>query len=110
MLVGVLNTSVHFFTYFTLIASGFNQSNSNVMAFFVAVTCSYFLNAKFTFQAKYRPKEYGLYICFMGTVSYLIGYIGDQLAFPSIISLLTFSALSLFIGYKFSKILFLKEQ
>lgn len=109
-LIGIVNTAVHFATYFTLITYGLNQSSSNVLAFSVAVTGSYLLNAKFTFQAKYKPKEYSLYVFFMGILSYSIGYIGDHLALPSILSLLTFSALSLLIGYKFSKLLFLKDK
>lgn len=108
-LVGIINTTVHYLVYFLLIASGLNQSEGNLIAFCIAVTCSYLLNAKFTFKAQYKPKEYCLYISFMGLVSYLIGYVGDNLGLEPILSLLVFSALSLFMGYKFSKILFLKE-
>ena len=109
-LFGLINTSTHFITYFILINQGFNQSVSNLLAFSVAVTGSYLLNAKYTFQSKYKPKEYSLYVFFMGLLSYSIGYLGDHLSLPSILSLLTFSGFSLIIGYKFSKLLFLKGK
>ena len=108
-LVGVANTVVHYLMYFLFITAGLSQSKSNLIAFTLAVTCSYFLNVKFTFKTKYRPMQYSIYIFFMAFISYSIGSIGDHLGLPSIISLLSFSMLSLFIGYKFSKLLFLKE-
>ncbi|WMN68130.1 GtrA family protein [Vibrio parahaemolyticus] len=81
-----------------------------MVAFSIAVSCSYLLNAKFTFKAQYKPAEYAVYVLFMGFLSYLIGSFGDYLMLPSLISLITFSALSLVIGYRFSKFLFKKEK
>ena len=109
-LVGVVNTGVHFISFFSLIALGYAQSISNLAAFSLAVSCSYLLNAKFTFEARYKPVEYAIYVVFMGSLSYLIGYLGDYLMLPSLLSLITFSALSLVIGYSFSKFLFKKEK
>ncbi|ELJ8838816.1 GtrA family protein [Vibrio parahaemolyticus] len=109
-LVGFVNTGVHFISFFFLIALGYVQSISNLVAFSIAVSCSYLLNAKFTFKAQYKLAEYAVYVLFMGFLSYLIGSFGDYLMLPSLISLITFSALSLVIGYRFSKFLFKKEK
>ncbi|BCN22969.1 GtrA family protein [Vibrio alfacsensis] len=109
-LVGIFNTAVHFITFFFLISFGYSQGASNLIAFSLAVSCSYIINTKITFKAKYKLMDYAIYVIFMGLLSYLIGYLGDYLMLPSVLSLITFSSMSLVIGYRFSKFLFKKEK
>ncbi|GEA21808.1 GtrA family protein [Vibrio harveyi] len=106
ILVGMVNTGVHFISFFSLIALGYAQSISNLVAFSLAVSCSYLLNVKFTFKVRYKPIEYVIYAVFMGSLSYIVGYLGDFLMLPSLVSLVTFSFLSLIFGYSFSKLIF----
>ncbi len=106
VVVGIANTSVHYTIYFCLVYAAVSQSVSNLVAFLVAVTFSYLINAKFTFKATYKPLQYLGYVIFMSVLSFSIGWAGDKLNLPPIIALVLFSAISLFIGYRFSKYLF----
>lgn len=109
--VGVLNTLLHwimFFCCFYLLHTP--QSLSNCIAFLISVSFSYILNSKYTFKQKKEIKKYLLYISFMGVLSYLTGYVADVLKMPTLITLITFSLISLFVGFVFSKKIVFKEK
>ncbi|MGK3114142.1 GtrA family protein [Candidatus Pantoea formicae] len=101
--VGVINTVIHWAVFGALFASGANQSTSNLAAFCVAVTFSFFANAKWTFNAEATTARYFLYIFFMGALALSVGWIADRLHISPIVTLIFFSALSLVCGFAYSK-------
>jgi len=108
--VGVINTLLHWATFLLLnIGIGLTQSWSNLLAFAVAVTFSFFANARFTFQAEATPLRYFLFTGAMGLLSYLVGAMADALALVPIITLVVFSALSLVLGFVYSQWVVFKE-
>lgn len=109
-LVGFFNTAIHAISYFFLIFQGHPQKTSNLAAFLLAVSASYLLNIKFTFRAKPNIIEYIIYSVSMGSLSYFLGYIGDYLMLPSIVSFIAFCSVSLTIGFNLSKFVFVKER
>lgn len=102
--IGVVNTALHWLIFglcFTLL--NLSQSTANLAAFLVAVTFSFFMNAKFTFKQAPTGLKYILFTVFMGILSYTTGLIADTLDLHPIITLISFSALSLALGYLYSK-------
>lgn len=101
--VGVVNTLIHWVVFFLLyVGLCFSQAISNVLAFSLAVTFSFFANAIFTFKAEATGKRYCLFVIFMGSVSFLTGALADALDIYPLITLLAFSAISLFLGFVYS--------
>lgn len=108
--VGVINTLLHWATFLLLnIGIGLAQSWSNLLAFAVAVTFSFFANARFTFHAEATLIRYLLFTGAMGGASYLVGAVADALALFPLITLVMFSALSLVLGFAFSQWVVFKE-
>ncbi|EAB6386162.1 GtrA family protein [Salmonella enterica] len=108
--VGVLNTAIHwlcFGAFFSLI--GFRQAISNVIAFCVAVTFSFFVNAKWTFNSKATTGRYMAFVIFMGLMAALTGYIADRLHTPALVTLIAFSAFSLVAGFIYSKLIVFRD-
>ncbi|ERH62318.1 translocase [Pantoea dispersa EGD-AAK13] len=101
--VGVVNTAIHWAVFGALLASGAKQSWANLAAFCVAVTFSFFANAKWTFNAEATTARYFLYIFFMGGMAVTIGWTADHLHINPIVTLIFFSALSLICGFVYSK-------
>lgn len=105
-LIGVGNTAIHWAVFGILFAVlSFSQAASNTVAFLVAVSVSYFLNARFTFKVQPRGMRYALFVAFMGFLSYGTGWIGDRLAVPALVTLIAFSAISLILGFIYSKLI-----
>ncbi len=104
--VGVLNTAIHW-TMFSIFYAGVGmpQSWSNVSAFALAVTFSFFANARLTFQTDSSPKRFALYFGSLGLIAYSIGGLTDYLALPAVVALVMFSAISLVTGYACSRFL-----
>ncbi|MDI3184644.1 GtrA family protein [Pseudomonas paracarnis] len=102
--IGVLNTFIHWASFFAAVyLFGLPQSISNLCAFCIAVTASFILNAKFTFKQKATGKKYAAYVIFMGALSLLVGAVSDALHAEPIITLILFSAISLVVGFFYSK-------
>ncbi len=103
-MTGVLNTLIHWGVFF-LAYSVFNASQAlgNFIAFCVAVSFSFFANARFTFKSNASVKRYLLFVSFMGTLSALIGWGADALGALPIITLVFFSAVSLVLGFVYSR-------
>jgi len=108
--VGVINTAVHWVVFFAVHAAGVNQAFSNMSAFFVAVTFSFFANARFTFKGKATTGRYLIYLGFMGAMAASVGQMSDTLQLPSIVTLITFSAVSLVMGFFYSKYIVFREE
>lgn len=106
--IGILNTGVHWVIFLTLFNFSISQSISNLIAFLVAMSLSFVLNAKYTFDKKATVKGYFLFATFMALLSYLCGYLGDTLKLNPIITLILFSGVSLVIGFLYSKLVVFK--
>ena len=107
--IGVLNTLLHWGVFFLcVLLLSINQSVANVIAFLVAVSFSFMMNAKFTFNREATGSRYLLFILFMGAFSYLVGYCADQFNLFPLITLIVFSSLSLVLGFIYSKFIVFK--
>lgn len=106
--VGILNTLVHWSIFFVFFHLTQSQSISNVVAFAVAMSISFVLNAKYTFKQKMTVKAYLLFALFMAALSYGSGYVGDVCHLNPLITLVFFSGLSLVIGFIYSKFVVFK--
>lgn len=104
--IGVLNTLLHWCVFLLLLSLlDFRQGAANFLAFLVAVTFSFCMNAKFTFNKRPTGIRYFLFIVFMGVLSYFIGYIAQYFNFYPIITLVSFSCINLVLGYFYSKLI-----
>jgi len=108
--VGVINTLIHwcsFALFYNLIKT--DQALSNLSAFCIAVTFSFFANTKYIFNTSASTIRYLLYIAIMGTLSVVVGASADKLMLQPIITLIVFSALSLICGFLYFKTLLFKQ-
>lgn len=110
--VGIVNTIIHWIVFGALVYfAAYDQSVGNLIAFLVAVTFSFFANAKFTFQARASGRRYFLFITFMGILSFISGQLSDHYNISPLITMIEFSAISLVCGFFYSKfIVFRKEK
>ena len=107
--VGVINTLLHWVVFAALVyLASTTQATANLIAFIVAVTFSFFANAKFTFKKKATGGRYVAFVGFMGVLSYLTGFIADKVNAAPIITLVAFSAISLVLGFLYSKLFVFK--
>jgi len=107
--VGVVNTAIHWLVFGLSYMAGQSQSISNMLAFMVAVTFSFFANARFTFGSKVSPGRYILYIGFMGAMAASVGAMSDKMAINPVITLIIFSIISLFMGFFYSKFIVFRD-
>lgn len=108
--VGVINTLLHWAVFAGMYALGYQQSISNLVAFCIAVTFSFFANAKWTFNAEATTSRYFLYLAFMGAMAAAVGWIADRLHVHPIITLVLFSGISLVCGFVYSKFFIFRES
>lgn len=108
--VGVINTAIHWIVFLFIHWLGANQAVSNMFAFLVAVTFSFFANARYTFKGKVTSGRYMIYLAFMGAMAASVGQMSDTLELPSIVTLMTFSAVSLIMGFFYSKYIVFRER
>lgn len=108
--VGVINTLIHWISFAFLIERGMQQSLSNLIAFCVAVTFSFFANAKWTFDSEATTIRYIMYVFFMGMVAVMIGSYGDRMKINPIVTLIVFSAISLVCGFVYSKYIIFRDK
>ena len=101
--IGIVNTLIHWTIFAILISQGISQAISNLVAFLVAVSFSFVANAKWTFNSNATGIKYILYVSFLGAVAIISGMIADKLKSPPIVTIISFSFLSLVIGFIYSK-------
>lgn len=110
-LVGLANTLLHWQMFFVLrVAVGLDQSTSNLAAFCVAASFSYYLNAIYTFDAKLSAMGYLVFLCLMGALSYVVGYLGDRWQIHGLLTVAAFSLLSLVLGFLLSRFVVFRGQ
>ena len=98
--IGLLNTALHWCVFFTLhYGVSFSQAGANLVAFLVAVTFSFFMNARYTFRARATTGRYAWFVSFMAFLSLLTGYVADLLQLWPLLTMIAFSAISLLLGF-----------
>lgn len=108
--VGVINTALHWLCFGVLFHFfGASQALSNVVAFCVAVTFSFIVNAKWTFKVRATTGRYASFVFFMGAMAALTGIIADKIGAPPLLTLIAFSAFSLVAGFIYSKFIVFRD-
>lgn len=107
--VGVINTMLHWTVFYICLSFGMMQSLSNLTAFSIAVTFSFFVNGAYTFNNKVNLYKYVIYVFFMGGMALGIGYFSDVFEISSFFTLVMFSTISLIFGFIFSKFIVFKD-
>lgn len=109
-IIGVLNTIIHW-VVFAVCVYGLDagQALANFGGFVVAVSFSFFANARFTFKSSSTTLRYMLYVGFMGTLSAAIGWEADKVGLPPLVTLVIFSAISLVCGFIYSKFIVFRD-
>ncbi|MNG74422.1 hypothetical protein D3C76_400410 [compost metagenome] len=102
-LIGLGNTAIHWLVFLLMhLRVGASQTLSNLSAFAMAASLSYFANARYTFMVRPSGARYVLYLSGMGGLSVLTGAVGDWAQRSPWLTLTGFSALSLMVGYVYS--------
>lgn len=108
--IGVINTLIHWAVFAACIyAFHTGQALGNFAGFVVAVSFSFFANARFTFKSSTTTLRYMMYVGFMGTLSAIVGWIADKSDLAPVITLVAFSALSLVCGFIYSKFIVFRD-
>ena len=102
-LVGVVNTAVHAAVFFSLVALGAAQSVGNLVAFLVAVTVSFFANARFTFKQRPTVAKFFKMTAVMALLSFASGAAGDALAVHPGVTFIVYCAVSYVAGFLLSR-------
>lgn len=111
MSIGIINTAIHWVVFFiALNALHTGQALANFCAFCVAVTFSFFANARWTFNSEATTIRYILYVFFMGALASAIGWAGDKTDMNPIVTIIAFSAISLLCGFLYSRFIVFTEQ
>lgn len=108
--IGVINTLLHWLVFALLYAQHFSQALANFIAFCVAVTFSFFANARWTFSASATPARYVVFVIFMGAMATGVGTLADRTHLNPAITLVTFSALSLVAGFLYSNFIVFRTK
>ncbi|AXF76602.1 GtrA family protein [Erwinia tracheiphila] len=108
--IGVFNTLIHWLVFSLLYSQEVSQSLANLVAFCIAVTFSFFANARWTFNTEATTIRYGLYVFFMGSMAAGIGKLADHAHINPVIMLIAFSVLSLAFGFIYSNFIVFREK
>lgn len=104
ILIGVFNTAIHGAVMAVLVKRvAIRLALANATAFFCAVTFSFFANAYWTFTVAVSMQRYLTFVIFMGCLAYVIGFVGDRLKASGVVVFFIFVALSMTIGFAFSR-------
>ncbi|ENQ9596613.1 MULTISPECIES: GtrA family protein [Enterobacter cloacae complex] len=108
--IGVVNTLIHWAVFaICLYAFNTDQALGNLAGFVVAVSFSFFANARFTFKSSTTTMRYMLYVGFMGALSAIVGWTADKSGLAPLITLIVFSAISLVCGFIYSKFIVFRD-
>ncbi|MEW9681598.1 GtrA family protein [Pseudomonas sp. TE50-2] len=102
-LVGIGNTLAHWLVFLALHqVAGVSQAISNLVAFSMAASLSYYMNANYTFAVRPSKRRYGLFLAGMGCLSLVVGALSDHIHLSPWLTLMSFSVVSLMVGYAYS--------
>jgi putative flippase GtrA len=109
--IGVANTLIHWQLFYVLTtAAELSQAVSNFSAFCVAATFSFYVHALYTFEAGASVLRYLLYVFFMGGMSFVVGHYADVWKIHGLVTVGSFSLLSLVCGFFFSRFVLYGER
>ena len=109
--LGVANTLIHWQLFYVLVtAAQLSQAASNLTAFCVAALFSFYVHALYTFEDGASVRCYLLYILFMGVLSFVVGHYADVWKLHGLLTVGSFSLLSLFCGLFFSRFIMPSER
>ncbi|WP_053133569.1 MULTISPECIES: GtrA family protein [unclassified Pseudomonas] len=109
--IGVANTLIHWQLFFVFrTALDLSQAASNVLAFGVAASFSFYVNAIYTFVVPVSLTRYLLFMACMGGLSLGVGWLADRWRWPGIVTVLGFSLLSLVCGFLLSRWVVFRER
>lgn len=109
--VGVANTLIHWQIFYVLtIAAELSQAASNFSAFCVAAAFSFYVHALYTFEVGASVLRYLLYVFFMGVMSFVVGHYADVWKIHGLVTVGSFSLLSLVCGFFFSRFVLYGER
>ncbi len=109
--IGIANTVIHWQLFFVFRAAlDLSQVVSNVLAFCVAASFSFYVNAIYTFSTPPSLPRYTLFIACMGSVSLGVGWLADRWQAPGIITVMVFSLISLVCGFLLSRCVVFRER
>ncbi|MFC0266587.1 GtrA family protein [Kushneria aurantia] len=109
-LIGILNTTIHWLTFLLLFALLGSQSLANLAGYLTAATFSFFANARWTFKSEATTPRYIAFVAFMGVLSWGFGWAADAISLHPLLTLIGFSALSLVLGFLFSRFLVFRSR
>lgn len=102
--VGLANTAIHALVFFLLvIVASYSQAFANLIAFFVAVTASFFLNAHFTFRQKPTISKFLRMSAVMALLSLTSGHLGDVFSLNPLATFIFWCAISYVAGFLLSR-------
>ena len=109
--IGVANTLIHWQLFFVArSAFGLSQATSNLLAFCVAASFSFYANALYTFAMPTSWARYLLFMLSMGGLSLAVGWLADRWQLPGMVTVVVFSVLSLVCGFLLSRWVVFRER
>lgn len=102
-MIGLLNTGIHWSLFLLLMTVSVNQSLANLAGYVASASFSFFANARWTFKSEATTPRYIGFMVFMGALSWLFGKGADLIDLYPLLTLIGFSALSLVLGFLFSR-------
>lgn len=109
--IGVANAFIHWQIFFVLTtAVELSQAASNLAAFCVAASFSFYVNALYTFDARVSVLRYLIFVGFMGVLSFAVGRFADVWRLHWLMTVASFSLLSLVCGFFFSRFVVFRER
>ena len=109
--ISVMNTVVHWSVFFFLLyGATLNQAWSNFIAYLMAVTFSFFVNARFTFKARASKRRYLSFVSFMLVLSFVMGNFADEVGLEPLLTLVFFSFFSMVVGFSYSHLVVFRER
>ncbi|MBA2927233.1 GtrA family protein [Pseudomonas sivasensis] len=109
--IGIANTVIHWQLFFLLRATfELSQAASNVLAFCMAATFSFYVNSIYTFATPASWPRYALFMLCMGGLSLGVGWLSDRWRLPGVVTVLVFSLLSLVCGFLLSRWVVFRER
>lgn len=104
--IGIANTVIHWQLFFVFRAAfDLSQTASNFLAFCLAASFSFYMNALYTFALPASLGRYLLFMLCMGALSLGVGWLADRWHLPGIITVVVFSLLSLVCGFLLSRLI-----
>lgn len=86
------------------------QTLSNFLAFCLAASFSFYVNAVFTFAMPASLPRYALFMLCMGALSLGVGALADRWNAPGIVTVMVFSLVSLVCGFLLSRWVVFRER